>query len=169
MLRASIISFVLTIFLFVAATPSTAIAPNLPPTISNDLFHRITLSKISSLENLEIILIPTPEISPTPLPTQVIASVQEAQNYALDILGTKQYSCLYILWQRESRWNPLAKNKSSGAYGIPQALPGNKMAKAGEDWLTNPLTQVKWGISYIQNRYGTACNALQHSYDYNWY
>lgn len=99
----------------------------------------------------------------------LIPTVKEAQDYALNLLGEKQYSCLYILWQRESRWNPLAENKSSGAYGIPQALPGSKMAKAGDDWLINPLTQVKWGLGYISGRYGTACTALQHSYDYNWY
>ncbi len=57
-----------------------------------------------------------------------------------------QWSCLYTLWTRESDWNPYAENSSSGAYGIPQALPGYKMASAGSDWRTNPITQITWGF-----------------------
>jgi hypothetical protein len=62
------------------------------------------------------------------------------------------------LWQRESGWRYNAENPS-GAYGIPQALPGSKMATAGADWQTNPATQIKWGLGYIQSRYGTPCSA----------
>lgn len=80
-----------------------------------------------------------------------------------------QWSCLYSLWKKESGWNPNAHNKSSGAHGIPQALPGNKMAKYGADWATNPATQIAWGLSYIEGRYGTPCNAWAHSQAKNWY
>jgi hypothetical protein len=69
-----------------------------------------------------------------------------------------QYSCLYHLWMRESSWNVYAENPS-GAYGIPQARPGDKMASAGSDWRTNPATQIKWGLGYIKGRYGTPCGA----------
>lgn len=83
--------------------------------------------------------------------------------------GREQYSCLVKLWDRESNWRVNAYNASSGAYGIPQALPGNKMATAGPDWMTNPETQINWGINYIKGRYGTPCSALSHSDRLNWY
>lgn len=70
-----------------------------------------------------------------------------------------QWTCLYNLWMRESNWNYQAQNPSSGAFGIPQALPGSKMSSAGDDWQTNPATQITWGLDYIDGRYGTPCNA----------
>lgn len=70
-----------------------------------------------------------------------------------------QFACLLTLWKNESGWNPTAKNPSSGAYGIPQALPAKKMQSVGSDWRTNPITQVKWGLQYIKSAYGTPCNA----------
>jgi resuscitation-promoting factor RpfB len=81
-----------------------------------------------------------------------------------------QWTCLYQLWQKESKWNHLARNRSSGAYGIPQALPGSKMAIAGADWETNPATQIIWGLDfYIVRRYGSPCGAWQHSQAVGWY
>lgn len=106
----------------------------------------------------------------TPRPTPIrYPTVAEAKQYARAQLGARQFACLDALFQRESRWRVDALNKRSGAYGIPQALPGNKMRTAGKDWRTNPITQVKWGIKYIKARYGTACKALQHAYDIGWY
>jgi hypothetical protein len=93
----------------------------------------------------------------------------EAREYALSRIGATQFACLDILFDRESRWRDNAMNKRSGAYGIPQALPGDKMAHAGADWKTNPVTQVRWGLGYISGRYGSACAALQHSYSVGWY
>jgi hypothetical protein len=69
-----------------------------------------------------------------------------------------QFGCLNNIWTRESGWRYNAAN-ASGAYGIPQALPGSKMASAGADWLTNPATQIKWGLGYIKSIYGTPCDA----------
>lgn len=83
--------------------------------------------------------------------------------------GDSEFQCVVALWNRESHWNPYAKNSSSGAYGIPQALPGSKMASAGSDWQTNPVTQIKWGLGYIAGRYGTPCSALGHSNSVGWY
>ena len=80
-----------------------------------------------------------------------------------------QYSCLVKLWERESNWRTTALNSSSGAYGIPQSLPAEKMASAGSDWRTNPQTQIDWGINYIDRRYGSPCAALAHSDIHNWY
>lgn len=83
--------------------------------------------------------------------------------------GDDQYNCLYSLWAKESGWNVYAHNVSSGAYGIPQALPGNKMATAGADWQTNPRTQITWGLGYIEGRYGTPCGAWAKSQASGWY
>jgi hypothetical protein len=83
--------------------------------------------------------------------------------------GDDQFSCLDSLYMSESGWNIHADNPSSSAYGIPQALPGSKMATAGDDWQTNPATQISWGLGYIANRYGTPCGAWAHSVDVGWY
>ncbi|WP_246104425.1 hypothetical protein [Rudaeicoccus suwonensis] len=83
--------------------------------------------------------------------------------------GQNQMGCLVSLWNRESGWNASAENASSGAYGIPQALPGSKMASAGADWRTNPATQIKWGLGYIASRYGSPCGAWGHSQATGWY
>ncbi|MFD6094221.1 ubiquitin-like domain-containing protein [Oerskovia sp. NPDC060338] len=83
--------------------------------------------------------------------------------------GDDQFACLDLLWMKESRWNATAENRSSGAYGIPQALPGSKMASAGADWRTNPATQITWGLGYIEGRYGTPCGAWSHSQAKGWY
>ncbi|MCJ1712671.1 transglycosylase SLT domain-containing protein [Microbacterium sp. M1A1_1b] len=82
--------------------------------------------------------------------------------------GSDQYSCLVSLWNKESGWRVNAYNPS-GAYGIPQALPGSKMASAGADWQTNPATQITWGLNYISGVYGTPCGAWGHSQSFNWY
>jgi hypothetical protein len=101
-------------------------------------------------------------------------SAQDPQDIAQALLPTygwssSQMSCLVPLWTRESGWRVNAENSSSGAYGIPQSLPGSKMATAGADWQTNPATQIKWGLGYIQERYGSPCGAWDHSQGYGWY
>jgi hypothetical protein len=83
--------------------------------------------------------------------------------------GGEQFVCLERLWTKESNWNPRAQNRSSGAYGIPQALPGSKMGTVAPDWRTNPATQITWGLNYIGARYGTPCAAWAHSQARNWY
>ncbi|WP_255447186.1 lytic transglycosylase domain-containing protein [Schumannella soli] len=83
--------------------------------------------------------------------------------------GEGEYDCLVSLWNKESHWNVYAHNSGSGAYGIPQALPGSKMASAGPDWQTNPATQITWGLGYITGRYGTPCGAWAKSQSSGWY
>lgn len=83
--------------------------------------------------------------------------------------SSDQFGCLDSLWTRESGWNVYADNPSSSAYGIPQSLPGSKMASAGADWATNPVTQIRWGLGYIQDRYGSPCGAWAHSESNGWY
>ena len=83
--------------------------------------------------------------------------------------GEKQYACLDDLWIKESHWNYRASNKRTGAHGIPQALPATKMDSAGTDWRTNPVTQISWGLRYIEVRYDTPCKAWAKFKRSNWY
>lgn len=96
------------------------------------------------------------------------------QQYAATVCRSYGWSetdieCLISLWNKESGWNPYAYNASSGAYGIPQALPGSKMASKGSDYQTNYQTQINWGLSYISSRYGNPQNAWNHSQSKGWY
>jgi uncharacterized protein YabE (DUF348 family) len=98
----------------------------------------------------------------------------EAQQIAKQLVTARgwdgtQFGCLVKLWDRESHWNVHAGNPVTGAYGIPQALPGSKMATAGPDWQNNATTQIKWGLGYIAGRYGTPCGAWAHSEATGWY
>ncbi|MFG2073299.1 Transglycosylase SLT domain-containing protein [Nonomuraea maritima] len=81
----------------------------------------------------------------------------------------REFRCLDNLWTRESGWNHRAHNRSSGAYGIPQALPAGKMSVSGRDWRSNPETQIRWGLAYIKGRYGRPCGAWGHFRSHNWY
>ncbi|HEX5730800.1 lytic transglycosylase domain-containing protein [Microbacterium sp.] len=138
---------------------------------------------------------PKPTPTPTPTPEPVVAEADEtssedsssgwrppfatpdpgtAQAIAYEMVlargwGDDQFGCLVALWNRESGWRVNAYNASSGAYGIPQSLPGNKMASHGADWETNPATQIAWGLDYIGGRYGTPCGAWDHSESVGWY
>ena len=124
-----------------------------------------------------VVVAPPVVVEETPASAAPAAGVPDpgsAQAIAQGILasmgmGDDQYSCLVALWSRESGWNVYAFNESSGAYGIPQSLPGNKMASAGADWATNPATQISWGLSYITSRYSTPCGAWEHSEINGWY
>lgn len=108
-------------------------------------------------------------------PADASSNVARNQSIALKQVrqhhwGWGQYLCLIKLFNRESGWNERAGNRYSGAYGIPQSLPGSKMAAAGRDWRTNPATQLRWALSmYIPQRYGTPCRAWAHSQRTGWY
>ena len=109
-----------------------------------------------------------------PQPAAAAAPSGSPQQIAMAILGSygwssSQFSCLDSLWDHESGWNVSAANPSSGAYGIPQALPGSKMASAGADWQTNAATQIRWGLGYIKGTYGSPCGAWAHEESTGWY
>ncbi|HTS99374.1 MAG TPA: lytic transglycosylase domain-containing protein [Streptosporangiaceae bacterium] len=115
---------------------------------------------------------------PQPQPSQAapapVTPSGSAQQIALGMLGSygwssSQFSCLASLWNQESGWNVYASNPSSGAYGIPQALPGSKMASAGPDWQTDAATQIRWGLGYIKSLYGSPCGAWAHEEADGWY
>lgn len=102
------------------------------------------------------------------------SAAQAARQTARNMLGHfgwggRQFSPLDKLWDRESSWNKYAYNPSSGAYGIPQAVPGSKMASAGRHWRTSATTQIRWGLGYIKSRYGYPRRAWEHELAYGWY
>jgi hypothetical protein len=108
---------------------------------------------------------------PVPVDCESYSGNKQIGCSLLDSFGFEsgQMSCLEPLWDRESGWNERAGNQSSGAYGIPQALPGNKMAKFGSGWETDPVIQIKWGLDYIKNRYVTPCGAWSAFQSQGWY
>lgn len=107
--------------------------------------------------------------------TKTTETKAEYQAYAHDLVintygwTEDDYNALVKLWTKESDWNPNSHNKSSGAHGIPQSLPVSKMASEGDDYYTNGYTQIRWGLKYIKQRYGTPSKAWQHFLSKNWY
>ena len=136
------------------------------------LFNEDDLSAIASgaIFSSEIALVSTVsrqvELARTP-----IGAKKVAKSILLDEYGfsEKEYTCLNTLWTKESNWNYKARNKSSGAHGIAQALPASKMNVVSTDWRTNPVTQIRWGLRYISIRYETPCKALAKHKRSNYY
>ena len=119
---------------------------------------------------------PTASAQPAPSPTASAApaasgSPQQIAQAMLASFGwsSSQFSCLDPLWAHESGWSVTAYNAGSGAYGIPQALPGSRMASAGPDWQANAATQIRWGLEYIKGTYGSPCAAWDHEQATGWY
>jgi hypothetical protein len=110
----------------------------------------------------------TASVAATPAPSGSPQHIAEAM---LGSFGWSagQFSCLDPLWAHESGWSVTAYNAGSGAYGIPQALPGSRMASAGPDWQTNAATQIRWGLEYIKSTYGSPCAAFDHEQATGWY
>ncbi|MCX4410466.1 MULTISPECIES: transglycosylase SLT domain-containing protein [unclassified Streptomyces] len=96
---------------------------------------------------------------PVSLAPQASYTVAEVQALARQIIPSGQFQCFSNIVDHESTWNYRAQNPSSGAYGLVQSLPGSKMASVGADWATNPVTQIKWGLNYMNERYGSPCGA----------
>ena len=106
------------------------------------------------------------ELARTPLGAKKVAKSILLNEYGF---SEKEYKCLNRLWTKESHWNYKARNKISGAHGIPQALPASKMNVISTDWRTNPVTQIRWGLRYISIRYETPCKALAKHKRSNYY
>ncbi|WP_327416075.1 transglycosylase SLT domain-containing protein [Streptomyces sp. NBC_01233] len=96
-------------------------------------------------------------------------TVAQVKAIAQQMVPAGQFQCFSNIINQESTWNYKAVNSSSGAYGLVQALPGSKMASAGEDWRTNPATQIKWGLNYMNVRYGSPCGAWSFHQANGWY
>ena len=121
---------------------------------------------------------PTASASAQPAPSATASAASVAsgspQQIAQAMLASfgwssSQFSCLDPLWAHESGWSVTAYNAGSGAYGIPQALPGSRMASAGPDWQNNAATQIRWGLEYIKGTYGSPCAAWDHEQATGWY
>ena len=117
---------------------------------------------------------PRTTAQPGSSPTAATVAAGSPQQIAEAMLGSfgwssSQFSCLDPLWAHESGWSVTAYNAGSGAYGIPQALPGSRMASAGPDWQTNAATQIRWGLEYIKSTYGSPCAAWDHEQATGWY
>ena len=127
---------------------------------------------VAAAAKLPIVVAAPVVTKPAPAALPAIAGTPRQMAYAVAVragLSAQQWSCLSSLWQQESKFLTTARNSRSGAYGIPQALPASRMASAGADWRTNPVTQIRWGLSYISTRYGTACTAWSHWKRDRWY
>jgi hypothetical protein len=117
---------------------------------------------------------PSTGAQPTQAATAAPAASGSPQRIAEAMLASfgwssSQFSCLDPLWAHESGWSVTSYNPGSGAYGIPQAVPGSKMASAGPDWQTNAATQIRWGLEYIRGTYGSPCAAWGHEQATGWY
>jgi hypothetical protein len=106
------------------------------------------------------------ELARTPEGAKEVAEIILTEEYGF---GESQFACLDSLWTKESHWNYKAHNYRSGAHGIAQALPAEKMSVVGTDWRTNPVTQIRWGIRYITMRYDTPCKAWSYFKARNYY
>ena len=153
--------------LFIATSQSTAYGLEFPMTTRLSLPASKNLTAAGTMPSVALIS-QTSEMA-------LVAYAMEQVNQAREELGAKrvakaimnteyswgdeQYSCLNRLWTKESNWNYKARNKRTGAHGIPQALPADKMNVVGTDWRTNPVTQIRWGLRYIDIRYDTPCSA----------
>jgi hypothetical protein len=121
---------------------------------------KATAAKAAAAKAIQTAAVTTPSGSPQQIAQQMLS------HYGW---SSSQFSCLSPLWEHESGWSVTAENPSSGAYGIPQALPGSQLASAGSDWHTSAATQIKWGLTYIQGRYGSPCGAWAHEQSAGWY
>ena len=151
-------------------------------TVDGEIVHREVISNRVTKEPVDRVVVfgtrerpvekvqatSTKKSTSTSVPSGSVKEIGQQMAAARGWSGS-EWTCLESLWERESGWNYKAANPSSGAYGIPQALPGSKMGSAGSDWATNPATQIKWGLGYIADRYGTPCGAWGHSESVGWY
>lgn len=129
-----------------------------------------TVTEESAVVQAEVVITPTP--TPTVhIPRRSATPSNDLRYKWMHEAGIpiSQQDCANTLIARESGWRVQAINLSSGSYGLPQSVPAHKMASAGSDWETNPITQLRWMISYVDSRYGGFCQALEHSNSHNWY
>jgi len=150
-----------------ATTPQPASDSDLPVDTTPSLLELDGVKNVdASTMALLSLAIRQVESAREPHGAKLVAKALIAEKYQW---GEEQYSCLNKLWTKESNWNYKARNKVSGAHGIPQALPATKMEIVGTDWRTNPVTQITWGLKYISERYDTPCKAWSKFKRSRWY
>jgi hypothetical protein len=146
---------------------TTSAAPEIAP-IEAALFSELSSEATVSASAMSLVSSASAsvELARTPEGAREVAKALMAEKYGW---GDKQFWCLDGLWTKESRWNYRSSNKRTGAHGIPQALPATKMEVIGTDWRTNPVTQISWGLHYIDVRYETPCGSFAKFKRTNWY
>ena len=150
-----------------ATTPQPASDSDLPVDTTPSLLELDGVKNVdASTMALLSLAIRQVELAREPQGAKKVAKALIAEKYQWN---EEQYSCLNKLWTKESNWNYKARNKVSGAHGIPQALPATKMEIVGTDWRTNPVTQISWGLKYINERYDTPCKAWSKFKRSRWY
>jgi hypothetical protein len=150
-----------------ATTPQPASDSDLPADTTPSLLELDGVKNVdASTMALLSLAIRQVELAREPHGAKLVAKALIAEKYQWD---EEQYSCLNKLWTKESHWNYKARNKVSGAHGIAQALPATKMEIVGTDWRTNPVTQINWGLKYINERYGSPCKAWGKFKRSRWY
>ena len=150
-----------------ATTPQPASDSDLPADTTPSLLELDGVKNVdASTMALLSLAIRQVESAREPHGAKLVAKALIAEKYQWD---EEQYSCLNKLWTKESHWNYKARNKVSGAHGIAQALPATKMEVVGTDWRTNPVTQISWGLKYINERYDTPCKAWSKFKRSRWY
>ncbi len=148
------------------SAPSDAAITFADPAISSTTSAKPTTAPLQAAAGS---VTPASSTPPAPVDDPAAAKAFAAGELASFGWGADQMQCLSLLWQRESEWLTSAENASSGAYGIAQSLPAEKMASTGTDWATNHETQIRWGLDYISGRYGSPCGAWGHSESVGWY
>ena len=150
-----------------ATTPQPASDSDLPADTTPSLLELDGVKNVdASTMALLSLAIRQVELAREPQGAKQVAKALIAEKYQWD---EEQYSCLNKLWTKESNWNYKARNKVSGAHGIAQALPATKMEVVGTDWRTNPVTQISWGLKYINERYDSPCKAWSKFKRSRWY
>ena len=150
-----------------AATPQPAADSDLPADTTPSLLELDGVKNVdASTMALLSLAIRQVELAREPHGAKLVAKALIVEKYQWD---EEQYSCLNKLWTKESHWNYKARNKVSGAHGIAQALPATKMEVVGTDWRTNPVTQISWGLKYINERYDSPCKAWSKFKRSRWY
>ena len=146
---------------------TTKVEPEIAP-IEAALFSELSSEATVSASAMSLVSSASAsvELARTPDGAREVAKILMEDKYGW---GPRQYVCLDGLWTKESNWNYRSSNKRTGAHGIPQALPATKMESIGTDWRTNPVTQISWGLRYIDSRYETPCAAFAKFKRTNWY
>lgn len=160
-----------------AAIPAQGMSPRAPDASAAASVQTITTADYTTAAKRDLFHVTTVQLAPASIAAPPAVGTPDpgtAKALGLQLMLAKgwqksEFSCLSALWDRESHWNVHAGNPVSGAYGIPQALPGNKMASAGPDWRNSAKTQILWGLGYIRARYGSPCAAWAHSQKSGWY
>lgn len=157
-----------------AAKPGVATAPNKPTVTAAAKKPAVAAAAKKSATSVAATESPAPTATQSTPAFTKPASSGSPQQIAQGLLGSfswsaSQFACLNPLWQHESGWSVSAQNAGSGAYGIPQAMPGSRMASAGPNWQTSATTQIKWGLQYIKSTYGSPCAAWSHEQATGWY